>query len=419
MIQRAPDLFNEEEVNMTVHSRSIMLKGVDKNGLLDVRHFNSLVRTPKDGTNPHFAVIDEYHEHQTDALVSSLRTGMGARAQPLLFEITTAGFDIGSPCFSQRHVVTQVLQGSVTADDFFGIIYTIDDGDDWESLDSWKKANPNYGVSVNEEDVERTLGLARQVQSKQTEAKVKRLNIWGQASNGFIDMRRWLAMGDSKLRLEDFKGRPCYMGFDLSAKSDITSLCMLFPDQDNSEKVTVFWRNWLPQGTVGKVENEHYRRYEQQGWLTVMDGDSIRHTQLQQEFLEYVDLFDVKAFAYDPWGMRELAEWLEEQRPRLPIVEFKQGYVAMTPPLRHLEDLVIRQDMTHEDNPLVNWMAGNLKVTEVGGKGLKADKNKISKNGADKNKIDAIMALTMAIGVWRNDKEQGIDLYDGTRQLVT
>jgi phage terminase large subunit-like protein len=344
---------------------------------------------------------------------------MGARAQPLLFEITTAGYDIASPCFSQRHVVTQVLQQSVTADDFFGIIYTIDDGDDWESLDSWKKANPNYGVSVNEDDVDRTLSLARQIHTKQTEAKVKRLNIWGQVADGYLDMRRWNALGDSTLRLEAFKGKPCYMGFDLSEANDITSLCLLFPDETDPQKTTAFWRNWLPQGTVNKVENEHYRRFEQQGWLTVMEGDTIRHTQLLNEVLEYIELFDVQGFGYDPWGMHQLVEALEE-KVSVPFEAFRQNISTMTVPLRHLQNVVIGGELRHEDNPLVNWMAGNVTVKDYGTKGLMVQKNKVGKGGMNKNKIDGILALTMALGLHLNalGEKQPINLYDGTHRTV-
>lgn len=108
----------------------------------DGARFEPLIGNPGDGSSPHCAVVDEYHEHATDALYTTMLTGMGARRQPLMWAITTAGYNIEGPCYDKRREVIEMLNGSVPNDELFGIIYTVDEGDDWTDPQVLEKANP-------------------------------------------------------------------------------------------------------------------------------------------------------------------------------------------------------------------------------------------------------------------------------------
>jgi len=108
----------------------------------------------EDGLNPSFALIDEYHAHPDASLLNVIASGMGSRSQPLIFIITTAGFDKAGPCFTVEHEnAEKILEGSLTPriENFFAIIFTIDAGDEWTDPAVWVKANPNLDVSVKPE----------------------------------------------------------------------------------------------------------------------------------------------------------------------------------------------------------------------------------------------------------------------------
>ena len=119
-----------------------------------------------DGSSPHCAIIDELHAHPTSAVYDVLMSGMGARDQPLLVAITTAGFDQGGVCYSQRSFVKDILEKSVKDDSTFGIIYTIDEEDDPFDEAVWPKSNPNLGVSVNMSYLREQAAQARAVPFK-------------------------------------------------------------------------------------------------------------------------------------------------------------------------------------------------------------------------------------------------------------
>lgn len=163
-------------------------------------------RRQGDGSSPHCAVVDEYHEHATDALYTTMLTGMGARRQPLMWAITTAGYNIEGPCYDKRREVIEMLNGSVPNDELFGIIYTVDEGDDWTGPQVLEKANPNIGVSVYREFL-----LSQQQRAKNNARlanvfKTKHLNIWASARSAYFNLVSWQSCEDKSLTLEQFEG---------------------------------------------------------------------------------------------------------------------------------------------------------------------------------------------------------------------
>ncbi|ENU2135392.1 terminase large subunit, partial [Salmonella enterica] len=194
----------------------------------DGARFEPLIGNPGDGASPHLAVVDEYHEHQTDALYTTMLTGMGARRQPVMWAITTAGYNIEGPCYDKRREVIEMLNSSVPNDELFGIIYTVDEGDDWTSPDVLEKANPNIGVSVYREFLlsqqQRAINNARQAGV----FKTKHLNIWTSARAAFFNLVRWQECEDRSLTLEEFEGQSCVLSFDLARKLDMNSMARVF-----------------------------------------------------------------------------------------------------------------------------------------------------------------------------------------------
>src|SRR5665648_518829 len=117
----------------------------------DMSIFCPIVGNPGDGQSPHGGLIDEYHEHPTSVLYDAMDTGMGAREQPMLSVITTAGTNTSFPCYDLHLEAIKVLEGSIENDRLFCMIFTIDKEDDWQDFECWKKANPNYMISIEED----------------------------------------------------------------------------------------------------------------------------------------------------------------------------------------------------------------------------------------------------------------------------
>ncbi len=182
----------------------------------DGARFEPLIGNPGDGSSPHCAVVDEYHEHATDALYTTMLTGMGARRQPLMWAITTAGYNIEGPCYDKRREVIEMLNGSVPNDELFGIIYTVDEGDDWTDPQVLEKANPNIGVSVYREFLLSQQQRAKNHARLANVFKTKHLNIWVSARSAYFNLVSWQSCEDKSLTLEQFEGQPCILAFDLA-----------------------------------------------------------------------------------------------------------------------------------------------------------------------------------------------------------
>jgi len=207
--KRTPAL--REKYGLEVNAKTL-------NVLSNGSKFEPVIGSPGDGASPSCAIVDEFHEHVKSDLVDTFVTGMGAREQPILIQITTAGADTGGPCYTKRDDVIKILDGTVTDDSIFGIIYTLDEDDEWNTVEAQKKANPNYGISVDADFLKGQLDQAKRSAVKQSSYKTKHLNLWVGAKAAWMNMLAYQAQRKKALKLEDFKGRQCYIGIDLASK---------------------------------------------------------------------------------------------------------------------------------------------------------------------------------------------------------
>jgi phage terminase large subunit-like protein len=194
----------------------------------DGSRFKPVIGKPGDGASPSCAIVDEYHEHDTSDLVDTMETSMGAREQPLLLMITTAGFNITDPYYDQEVDAKKVLEGVLDDPELFALIYTIDEGDDWTKPAALRKANPNFDILVDEDFLLSQQRQAMQSASMQTRFKTKHLNIWCSAKSVWLNLLEWAKCADLKLRREQFKGERCYLTLDLASRSDVCVLMLVF-----------------------------------------------------------------------------------------------------------------------------------------------------------------------------------------------
>ena len=274
----------------------------------DDSRFEPLVKNPGDGSSPSCAIVDEYHEHDTSTLYDAMQTGMGAREQPLLFVITTAGFNVGGPCYLLREDAVKVLAGIVQDDQFFAIIYTLDEGDDWKSKEALRKCNPNFGVSVFEDYLEEQQQLAINFAHKQNVVLTKHFGIWTNAATAWMNMEKWRKCANKDLKLTDFATQQCWHGADLAARVDLASRVLLFKrrEKDAEDHYYAFAYHYAPRVTIQDGDHQHYEQWMHQKELIAVDGAEIRLSQIQRDIENDAGLFNMQAIAFDPWSALQM-----------------------------------------------------------------------------------------------------------------
>lgn len=364
----------------------------------DGSRFEPLIGNPGDGASPSCSIVDEYHEHDSDALYTTMLTGMGARKQPLMFIITTAGANIEGPCYDKRREVIEMLEGIVPNDELFGWIWTIDEGDDWKDPKVLAKANPNIGVSVNQQYLESQQRRAIQRARFTNVFKTKHLGLWVTAKEGYFNVAQWEALKDTTLTLEQFEGQPCVLAFDLARKLDMNSMGRLFwRDIDGKRHYySVAPRFWVPEDTVNNMDNrrmaERYQKWVNAGLLLQTDGAEVDYREILEEAKEANKLNPVQASPMDPFGATNLSHQLDDEG--LSPITIVQNYTNMSDPMKEVEAAIASGRFHHDGNPIMTWCIANVIGKTIPGND---DRVRPIKQGND-NKIDGAVTLIMGVG---------------------
>lgn len=389
MVNRSP---------MLMEAAGIEVNASNMNKPADGSRFEPLIGNPGDGSSPSCAIIDEYHEHPTAVQYETMLTGMGARRQPLMFIITTAGSDIEGPCYDKRRQVIETLEGTVVDEELFGYIWTIDEGDDWADPKVLAKANPNIGISVYQEYLtsqqHRAVNNARFTNT----FKTKHLNVWVTAKSAFFNMQAWAACEDKTLSIEQFAGQSCYLGFDLARKLDMNSMARLFfRDIDGKRHYyCVAPKFWVPEDTVFNGDNprmaERFQKWVNAKLMDPTDGAEIDYREILASAIEANKQAPVLQSPIDPHGATNLSHQLDDEG--LTPVTIVQNYTNMSDPMKELEAAIQSGRFHHDGNPIMTWCIGN-----VIGKFLPGNDDVVRpiKQGND-NKIDGAVSLIMTIG---------------------
>lgn len=389
MAQKTPALLSHYGVEVNASNINIIATG---------SRFEPIIGNPGDGASPSCAIADEYHEHQTDAQVSTMETGMGAREQPILLVITTAGDNIAGPCFEMQQEAQQALEGTRRDDETFALIYGIDPGDDWTDPGILRKANPNFGVSVFEDFL-----LARQTEAMTTPRKAgafktKHLNVWVQSRDAYFNVLRYQETADPKVGgrpvfLEEFEGQECIIGIDLAEKRDLAAVELLFRYDEGYAR---FGRYYLPEETIELPENEHLRRFRDEGRLIQTDGAVTDDREILEDLLEFTKRFDVREVVFDPAHSRQMSVELMEQG--IACIDFANKPSLMNEPTRKMDALIASRQLHHDGDPMFAWMLSNVvNRTRTG------DLHSPAKQRPG-NKIDGPVACIMALGRWLLDE---------------
>lgn len=376
--------------------------------------FRPMIGKPKDGANPSYSILDELHEAKTSEMYDTIKTGMGARQQPLMSVITTAGFDLSGICYKRREESIKMLEGIIEDDRLFSVIYTIDDKDKWEDFENWKKANPNLGVSVFEDYLRSQYDTAMRDATQQNAILTKNLNVWCNASQAWINMPKWRECEVKDLTLEDFRGEECWIGVDLASKVDLVGVSFVFK---RDGLYYLFCKSYINSERALRPENEHYRRYNKMGYLDITEGASTdfqvvmaqlfghqtrSHLRNREEWRYYFedesicgsegweDMFRIKEIAYDPRESEIMFQTIR-QYANYDCIEFPQAPAYISEPAKTLEALYLDKKLLHGTNPVLDWCMSNVVLKQSMSKAYYPTKERME------SKIDLTMSSIMAL----------------------
>lgn len=366
------------------------------------------------GGSPHGVIFDELHVQRTRDLWDVLHTGKVKRAQPLTIAITTAGFDRSSICWEQHQYAISVRDGLRDDRSFLPVIYAADDADDWTSPEVWRKANPNLGVSIREEDLAEECRRAQDLPSYENTFKRLHLNLWTEADVRWMPMAAWDKCTD-KIPDAELLGRTCWAGLDLASNRDLCSLVLCFPFDDGRYALKSFF--WAPKDSATlrqRQDKQSYLGFASAGHITLTPGNAMDEVAICEAIVKCGKLYDVRDLLFDPhnaqpvWGplMRDHG-WPEDK-----IHEFLQRVVTYNDPMKQMLSLVLEGKIVHGGHPVLRWNFANLVVRPDANGDIKPEK------GRSGDKIDGACAAIMALAGALECKPKSESVYE-TRGILT
>lgn len=408
------------EVLAMLKKSSALFKGKWKEAYSTIVHIksNSIMRALSkddgrtgDGLNPQCGLIDEYHAHPTDEILEVIKTGMIARRQPLLFIITTAGNNLGGPCYRIEYpLVSQILNPDIEFDiqDYFCMVNELDRDEEGNLIDDindeecWIKANPiatTYEVGLK--NIRSNYMSAIKSPEKMVSFMTKNMNIWvKQSAQSYIDMAKWKARGRLN---EDFEndlgislyGYDAYVGIDVSKTIDLTAAGIVIPVYiNNSKKFITLAHGFIPEETVQTKERTDkipYRLWSERGWLTITPGEIVDYRFMTKWIEETLNKYglNIKDVCYDPYNATHYTQELESNKG-WGIVEIRQGIITLSEPTKSFRAETYQGNILHPTNDLLDWAISNA-VTKVD-----AQENIMLDKAKSTERIDPIAAIINA-----------------------
>lgn len=355
-----------------------------------------------DGLNIFRALVDELHAHKTRSVWDVLDTATGTQEEPLILGISTAGVELGGICHEKLQYLERILDGVVKDETFFGVNYTIDPGDDIRLESVQRKANPNYGVSVQPEDLQRKVAEAQVNQSALNNVLTKHFNVWIRSESAWMPASTWQGCASADVTLEAMIAAKvrCWIGIDLGETRDPSSLALLF--KPTPETYTLIVKIYLPAEAIAKSPTAQLPGWVRQGWVIETPGNEADYPRIQEDLLGYVKTLNVQELDFDRRSarlmMQEIRAKLEPSMGRDKVETFvldiPQNLDTMDPAMKMAEGLVSAKKIQHDGNPAMTWMIGNV-VVERDHKGQIYPRKAGGKDSH--NKIDGVIAFFTAL----------------------
>jgi phage terminase large subunit-like protein len=377
----------------------------------------------EDGRNVHFFGPDETKDWKSTEIYDLMVNGTVNAPNSLVLATTTAGPDMDTLGYEHQKYIEQILEGTIEDETTWGVIFTIDEEDKldengepnefyYENEDVWRKANPNFNVSVYAEALRAMLPECRNSESKRIAFKTKHLNEWHTSVSSFIAPEMWKQCDNTQIpglwqglnyltwdELPDaieeryssffskYRGCQAYAGLDLGFTDDFTAFVLVIIKNDAFDVVPMFW---IPEATMSDRKNRHLiTPWIEQGFIQTTPGPTTDHNFVRHSINKVNEFLDLREIYLDRSNADKLMYDLQDDG--LELVKFGQGYMSMKEAVNAMEKLTLEQKVNYGNNPVLRWMNGNALIDMDAAGNRKFNKNKSS------DKIDGIVAAAMGI----------------------
>jgi len=354
--------------------------------------FQALSRESKktsDGKNPSVSIVDEAAQITERNSIEVMNSGMVSRQNPLRIYITTASFTKETLFFENMQYLKSMLHGQAEDNPrWFGLLYGLDDGDDWKNPAVWSKVNPMHGISINSEAIEQRVTEAMAKPSAINELLCKTFNVWVSANSAWIDKSIW---ADAPAEEPKMEPEATFIAFDLSATRDLNAVCTLHRYED--QKYHAKFKFFLPEDSMSFIPTHYkpiFERAVSRGTLNLTQGNVSDYSEIGDYITHLVEKYNAREVGYDAWNAASLVSQLYEKG--MPVKKIGQGMAVLNNPSKQVEKLILSNSISHDHDPFVEWQLGNCEVY------VDVNNNiKVRKNSADPSaKVDGIIAMVMA-----------------------
>jgi phage terminase large subunit-like protein len=343
----------------------------------------------KHGYNASGVIFDELHVQPNRDLWDVLTTSGGTRRQPLVFAITTAGFDRESICWEQHAYAESVAKGIIDDPTFYPVIYSAPENADWTDEKVWYECNPGLGNFRSLDEMRSLCAKAKETPALENTFRRLYLCQWTQQETRWMPIEAWDATA-GEVFASDLEGETCYAGLDLASTSDIAAFVLVCPDSDGVLDILPFF--WIPEeGLQAKIRKDRvpYDVWIKRGLIKPTPGNIIDYRTIRNDIGEIGKRFNIIETGYDRWNATQLVtELVDDGFNMIPI---GQGFASMSAPTGELMRFTLAKKLRHGGNPVLRWMANNMMVRQDPAGNLKPDKEK------SMQKIDGIVALIMGL----------------------
>jgi len=345
----------------------------------------------KHGLNCHGIIFDELHTQPNRELFDVLTTSVGARRQPVIISLTTAGHDRASICYEMHEYSVGLLNGSIEDDSFLPVLYKAEPDDDWTDPETWKKANPGYGSICNEAYFIDAVKKAKSNPSMINSFLRLHLNIWTSAETAWIPDDIYMK-GDKPIPYERLASLPAYGGLDLASTQDLTAFALIFRDDENDCFYMLCHQfvNSVKAHNKKLAAGVDYLSYEREGDLTITPGNVTDYRIVKQYILDQCAKYDVREIGYDPkFSTYIVAELTEEEITMQPMA---QNITSMNGPTKEMEMEIMKGNVIHGGNRCLRWQFGCAIIYTDNN-----ENKRVIKEQKENKKVDGVIASIIAL----------------------
>lgn len=356
------------------------------------------------GANPSAVILDEYHVQKTTGMKRVGETGMGARDQPAVLIITTAGDRRNTPCEIELNYALSIRDGALVRPNYLPCIFRAEESEDWKLIETAINCNPNYPLSPSRAFLLDELEKALTDPKIELEYRQLQLNQFIEKRTIWLDYSIW-TKGKTVFDFRQFRGEKIYWGLDLGSTDDLTALVLVKPGGENSGDWFLHAHFWCPADTIKiKALSHSYLIWSRQGYLVETPGAATDYGFIKRQLLAYDKYFNLTKGYAD----RANATWLIQQlrdEEGIEVDFMGQGLLSMTEPIKFMSVLAKHERLKH-NNPVLDWMSSNT-IGDVSQLAVKFDKSD------DTVKIDGMVAAAMGVNAALGDLKAGPDYSDG------